>query len=90
MEMSPHKRERKRRFRQYGRRSKGKYTRYYINRKQDIPEKSTLLCATDGNDLFLKAVWSSEKLYQTSKGTFFSVGSHVHDTKKKSRYMGLS
>lgn len=54
-------------------RAKEKPIRYYIGGKQYIPEESTLLCATDGNDLFSKVVWSSEKLYRTSKGTFFII-----------------
>ncbi|WP_313584548.1 hypothetical protein [Lacrimispora sp.] len=54
-------------------RAKEKLERYYIGGKQYIPKKSTLLCVADGNDMFSKAAWNSEKLYRTGKGTFFIV-----------------
>ncbi len=55
--------------------------RYYIGKRQYVPEESDLLCASSGDAASLDTA-ATRKLYRTGKGSYFLVSeSRVMETK---------
>jgi len=47
--------------------------KYYIGKRQYVPDDSTLMCLIDNNDVFSSKARMIQKLYLSEKGTFFLI-----------------